>query len=150
MMSARPTAASAAATPMEKITNRMPVNTSGCSLKRQNAMKFRFAALSMSSMPMSTMMALRRVNAPARPMAKIMAESRRYAASGVMLSSALKVGKWESGKVGETGDGSSHFPTLSPAHFQLSLSFGFSFVSHRDDHCADERGGQQQADHFER
>ena len=70
-------AASAAAMPIEKITNMIPVSASGCSLKRQNAMKFKFAALSMSSMPMSTMMALRRVNAPARPMAKSMAERRR-------------------------------------------------------------------------
>ena len=39
-------------------------------------MKFRLAALSINSRPMRTMMALRRVSAPARPMAKSSAESR--------------------------------------------------------------------------
>src|ERR1041385_6970044 len=144
MMSARPTAASAAATPIEKITNRIPVSASGCSLKRQNAMKFRFAALSMSSMPMRTMMALRRVNAPARPMLNNIADKIKYPASGVMRG-----GRGESEKVGK-GE-CSPAPFLS---FSLSIwfgpSFGFPLVSHRDDDCANERGGQQQANHFER
>src|SRR6185436_8182076 len=54
-------------------------------------MKFRFAALSISSMPMSTRMALRRVSAPARPMAKSRADSRRYAESGVMAGQSTKL-----------------------------------------------------------
>ena len=66
-----------AAMAMENTANIRPVIVSGFSLKRQKAMKFRFAALSMSSMPIRTRMALRRVSAPARPMLKSSALSRR-------------------------------------------------------------------------
>src|SRR5262245_27970766 len=104
--------------PIEKITNMMPVSASGCSLNRQNAMKFRFAAFNISSIPMSTMIALRRVNAPASPMPNSSVERTRYAASGVM---------WRSSGIS--------FPLL---------------LSHRNDHRADQRSGQQQADHFQR
>src|SRR5688572_24007787 len=146
MMSARPTAASAAATPIEKITNMIPVSASGCSLKRQNAMKFRFAALSISSMPMSTMMALRRVNAPARPMLKSMALKRRYAASGVMLRA-------RKGAEGKRGRGESSFSPflLFSLSCSQSSSLGFrSFVAHCNNHRPNQGGGKQQADDFQR
>ena len=74
MISARPTAASAAATPIEKITNITPARACGFGPNRQKAMKFRLAAFSINSMPINTMMELRRVNAPARPMENSIAE----------------------------------------------------------------------------
>ena len=77
MIRAKPTDASAAATAMEKMTNMTPVSASGCSLKRQNAMKLMFAAFSISSIPSKTMMALRRVKAPAKPIENKSAEKRR-------------------------------------------------------------------------
>src|ERR1017187_8125165 len=147
MISAKPTAASAAATPIEKITNMIPVNVSGGSLKRQNAMKFRFAALSMSSMPMSTMMALRRVSAPARPMAKRNAERMREAESGVMrCSSQFENGGW---RIED-----SRTPACAAFHLPSSIFYPrFSFlllVVHGDNHRADHRRRQQQADDFKR
>src|SRR5450759_5490726 len=139
MMSAKPTAASAAATPIEKITNMIPVSASGCSPKRQNAMKFRFAALSMSSMPMSTMMALRRVSAPARPMANRNAERMRYPASGVM--SVVVAPDVRRGIFFDRCSGTVFVP---PPHV------GGYIVAHRNNHRANQRRRQQQADDFER
>src|SRR5258705_8500551 len=152
MMSARPTAASAAATPIEKMTNMMPINASGCGPYRQNAMKFRLAALSMSSMPISTRMAFRRVKAPARPMAKRSEERMRYALRGVMKGKSSK----------------SQAPNPKPQHSIQSarlefgfwaffvtwdLGFGISFrllFPHGDDDGSDQGGGEQEADDFER
>ena len=67
----------AAATAMEKMANITPCSASGFALYLQKAMKFRFAALSINSTPMSTTMALRRVNTPARPMQNSSAETSR-------------------------------------------------------------------------
>src|SRR6185369_4449526 len=148
MIKARPTAASAAATPIEKITNRIPVSASGCSLKRQNAMKFKFAALSMSSMPISTMMALRRVSAPARPTAKSMAESRRYGVSGVMTVQNTKHQKPNTKQIPSSKHQMSRW--TSALEFGVwsffgvwGLGFGVSFLLllHRDNDSANERGG---------
>ena len=52
MTIAKPIAASAAEIAMEKIANITPVGWCGCGAKRQNAMKFRFAAANINSMPM--------------------------------------------------------------------------------------------------
>ena len=57
MTSASPTAASAAAMAMEKIAIITPVGWCGSELKRQKAMKLRFAAASMISMPIKMKMA---------------------------------------------------------------------------------------------
>jgi hypothetical protein len=55
---------------MEKSANMAPVNAAGAGPYLQNAIKFRFAALSISSIPIRTRIALRRINTPARPMEK--------------------------------------------------------------------------------
>ena len=51
MTNASPTAASAAAMAIEKIAIITPVGWCGSGLKRQNAIKFKFAAASIISMP---------------------------------------------------------------------------------------------------
>src|ERR1035441_6956175 len=110
-------------------------------------MKFKFAALSINSMPMSTMMALRRVRAPAKPMAKSSAERRRSHASGVTCTS------WNYENGGQRTEDRWAFPrTVSHSAFAIlhcGCSFALLFV-HRDDHGANQRSGQQQADHFKR
>src|SRR3954447_25405756 len=63
MMIARPTAASAAATVIEKKTKICPAGP----YARENATKVRFTALSMSSTHMKMMIALRRVSTPITP-----------------------------------------------------------------------------------
>ena len=76
-MMARPTAASAAATAMEKMTKRIPERSEGFAENRQKARKLRLAAPSMSSMPMRIMMAFDRERAAASPNAKRTAEMER-------------------------------------------------------------------------
>src|ERR1700693_1455305 len=83
-MSASPTAASAAATPMEKSPKIIPVETPVWGPKRQKATKLRLAAFNISSMPTSTRMVFRRVNAPARPTANSMEETSKHPANGVI------------------------------------------------------------------
>src|SRR5262249_51265409 len=93
-----PTPAAAAAMAIAKRKKSTPVNCSGFGPNRQKAMKFRFAALSMSSTLMSTMIALRRVQAPARPIANRSAASKTYPVNGVMKFEELS-GKWWSYRV---------------------------------------------------
>ena len=70
MTNASPTAASAAAIAMEKMATITPVGGCGCGAKRQNAMKFRFAAASIISMPMRMKIACRRLSAASKSDAK--------------------------------------------------------------------------------
>src|SRR5262245_280847 len=77
MMIASPTAASAAATVITKNTNTCPPMPYCCA----KAMKLRFTALSMSSTHMDTMIALRRINTPIRPITKSTAEKKSASAS---------------------------------------------------------------------
>src|SRR6185437_2994004 len=78
MMMANPTAASAAATLMTKITNTCPP----APYSRENPMNDRFTALSMSSTHMKMMIAFRRVSTPITPITNSTAEKKR--ASGTM------------------------------------------------------------------
>src|ERR1700728_2382063 len=87
-MSASPTAASAAATAMEKIPKIIPVDTPlVCGPKRQKATKLRLAAFNISSMPTSTRMVFLRVNAPARPTANNIEDTSKHAAKPVIAGS---------------------------------------------------------------
>src|ERR1017187_4047333 len=156
MMSARPTAASAPAIAMEKRTKIKPVSASGCGPKRQKAIRFRFAAFSISSMPMSTRMACRRVTAPAKPMAKRKAEISRQACSGVMIQTS----KFQAPSSRETSSSKHQATRRDPVldlgawcfsgAWMLVLGASFLFLLQRNDNCADHCGGQHQADDFER
>src|SRR3954466_2380179 len=77
MMIARPTAASAAATAMTKITNTWPAMP----YTLLNATNDRFTALSMSSTHMKMMIAFRRVSTPIAPMVNSTADSASDSAS---------------------------------------------------------------------
>ena len=73
-MMANPTAASAAAVAMTKNAaacpaRKLPIGGFGTSGKRENARNVRLTALSISSMLISTMIALRRRTTPAAPRA---------------------------------------------------------------------------------
>src|SRR5581483_8783879 len=85
MTIASPTAASAAATVMTKITNTCPENP----YSRENATNVRFTALSMSSTHMNTMIALRRTSTPTTPIAKSAAEIASDSASISVSSQEL-------------------------------------------------------------
>src|SRR5271156_4790857 len=87
-MSASPTAASAAATPMEKSPKIIPVEAPVCGPRRQKATKLRLAAFNISSMPTSTRMVFLRVSAPARPTANSMEETSKHPANGVIACPA--------------------------------------------------------------
>src|ERR1035441_3431267 len=156
MMSARPTAASAPAIAMEKSTKIKPVSASGCGPKRQKAIKFRFAAFSIISMPMRTRMACRRVTAPAKPMAKRKAEMRRQACKGVMIQTS----KFQAPSSRETSS-SKHQATRRDSVLDLGawrfsgawmlvLGASFLFLFQSNDDRTDHRGGQHQADDFQR
>src|SRR6516162_7421042 len=85
MTIARPTAASAAEIAMEKIAIITPVDGCGGGAKRQNAMKFKFAAASIISIPIRMKIACRRLNAASSPMENRAADTMRKAWSvGVM------------------------------------------------------------------
>src|SRR5512147_360047 len=71
MMIASPTAASAAATVMTKITNTCPVSP----YSLESATNDRLTALSMSSTHMKMMIALRRVSTPTTPIVNSTADS---------------------------------------------------------------------------
>src|SRR5882672_4538991 len=125
-------------------------------------MKFRFAALSMSSMPMSTRMALRRASAPASPMEKSKAERRRYWWSGVMCGRFLLAGSSKTQDPSpreiprpkiQNHDKASWLELAAWIFFGvwiLELGSSSPFLLHRDDDGANHRGGEQQADDFER
>src|SRR4029079_700913 len=83
MMIASPTAASAAATVITKNTKTCPPAPYCCA----KATKVRFTALSISSTHMNTMIALRRISTPNRPITKSTAEKK--SASPSMFVSAL-------------------------------------------------------------
>src|SRR4029078_755535 len=83
MMIASPTAASAAATVIRKNTNAGPPAPYCCA----KATKVRFTALSISSTHMNTMIALRRISTPNRPIRKSTPEKK--SASPSMFVSAL-------------------------------------------------------------
>ena len=70
MMMARPTTTSAAATTM---TNSAMTCPSRAPWMRENVTRARFVALSISSTPMNTMIALRRTSTAAAPIAKSIA-----------------------------------------------------------------------------
>src|SRR5213594_2528943 len=76
MMIARPMATSPAATPMMKVAKVCPIR-SGVFASLENATKFRFAALRISSIDMKMMMALRLVRTPRTPMANRIADRPR-------------------------------------------------------------------------
>src|SRR3954465_1843397 len=82
MMIARPTAASAAATVITKKTNPGPATPYACA----NATKLRFTALSISSMHMNTMIALRRISTPNTPIVNSTAE-KKSASAGIVFAS---------------------------------------------------------------
>ena len=77
MTIARPTAASAAEIAIEKITIITPVGGCGAGAKRQNAIKFKFAAASIISIPIRMKIACRRLNAARRPMENSAADTMR-------------------------------------------------------------------------
>src|SRR5262252_847910 len=77
MTIARPTAASAAEIAMEKIAIITPVEGCGGGAKCQNAMKFKFAAASIISMPIRMKMAWRRLRAASKPIENNAAETMR-------------------------------------------------------------------------
>src|SRR5215467_7942046 len=85
MMIASPTAASAAATEITKNTNTSPPAPYCCA----KAMKVRLTAFSISSTHMNTMIALRRINTPNRPMTKSTAEKKSASASTAFLLPTL-------------------------------------------------------------
>src|SRR6266498_318576 len=89
MTSARPTAASAAAIAMEKIAIITPVGWCGSRLKRQNAMKFKFAAASIISMPIKMKMAWRRLKAASSPMQNSAVDTMRKSWSVSVMARAL-------------------------------------------------------------
>jgi hypothetical protein len=62
---------------MEKIAIITPVGCCGCGLKRQKAMKFKFAAASIISIPIKIKIAWRRLSAASKPMQKRAAETTR-------------------------------------------------------------------------
>src|SRR5262249_2201199 len=82
MMIANPTAASAAATAITMKTNNCPV-TSLC--RRENAIRVRLTALSISSMHINSAMTLRWMSTPTTPMVNNTALSARYQESGIMF-----------------------------------------------------------------
>src|SRR5215469_5081715 len=84
MINASPTAASAAATPIENSANITPVKASGFGPYLQNAIKFKFAAFSINSIPTSTRIAFRRVSAPANPTENSSAEISRHSVNPVI------------------------------------------------------------------
>src|SRR5215831_1419740 len=79
MTIARPTAASAAEMAMEKIAIITPVGGCGGGAKRQNAMKFKFAAASIISIPIRMKIACRLLNAASSPMENRAADTMRKA-----------------------------------------------------------------------
>jgi hypothetical protein len=62
---------------MEKIAIITPVGGCGGGAKRQNAIKFKFAAASIISIPIRIKIACRRLNAASRPMENNTAETMR-------------------------------------------------------------------------
>src|SRR5512134_248627 len=86
MTTARPTAASAAATAMTKKAIAWPPTSPNC---LANEMNVRFAALSMSSTLIMTMSALRFMRTPESPMVKRIAASQRYQVTGTMALDPL-------------------------------------------------------------
>src|SRR6266550_3215828 len=97
MTNARPTAASAAAMAMEKIAIITPVGWCDSGLKRQNAMKFKFAAASIISMPIKIKMAWLRLKAASNPMQNSAADTMRKIWSvGVMAESLQALQRYKS------------------------------------------------------
>src|SRR5262245_25267673 len=92
MMMARPIATSPAATQMMKVANVCPVR-SGIFPSRENATKLRLAALSMSSIDMNMMMALRRVRTPSTPIEKSTIERTSRWSAVIIDSSQLEAPK---------------------------------------------------------
>src|SRR2546430_15502601 len=92
MTKASPTAASAAAMAIEKIATITPVGRCGSGLKRQNAMKFRFAAATIISIPIKMKIAWRRLSAASKPIennaAEMMRKSWRVGVIAVLTENA--------------------------------------------------------------
>ena len=129
---ARPTAASAAATAIEKIANRMPTRSDGFSENRQKVMKFRFAAPSINSIPMRIMIEFERESTAARPKANRIAEMARRIWSVMVLL-------WH-GHLAHA-----RFPRVDLTHGQdahaTKMFASWLFVLHGNDRGPDERGG---------
>src|SRR5262245_3888369 len=92
MTNARPTAASAAEMAIEKIATITPVYGCGGGAKRQNAMKFKFAAASIISIPIRMKIACRRLNAASRPMENRAADTIRKPWSVGVIASQRSLG----------------------------------------------------------
>src|SRR4029077_14660546 len=78
---------------MEKIAIITPVGGCGGGAKRQNAIKFKFAAASIISMPIRMKIASRRLNAASKPRENRAAETMRTSCSvGVMMRYIWRLG----------------------------------------------------------
>src|SRR6185437_13545200 len=121
MTIARPTAASAAEMAIEKIAIITPVDGCGGGAKRQNAMKFKFAAASIISIPIRIKIACLRLNAASRPMENRAADTIRNSCSvGVMMRYISRPG---SARLWRAGDrlqaiANFHYHTPSNVHLQ--------------------------------
>src|SRR5262245_3590194 len=117
-------------------------------------MKFRLAALSINSMPMSTTMALRRVSAPANPTQNSAALTSRYSWSGVIgETSKLQTpnsNKPSTSKLQKNALLQNRAPGERSRVGVWSSEFGVSllFLLHGDDDGADHGRGEQQTHHF--
>src|SRR4029450_4613364 len=89
MMMARPIATSPAATQMMKVAKVWPIR-SGIFPRREKATKLRLAALSISSIDMKMMIALRRVRTPSTPTENSTIESRSRWSAVIIGSSQLE------------------------------------------------------------
>src|SRR6266568_5247800 len=122
MTNARPTAASAAAMAMAKIAIITPAGWRGSGLKRQNAIKFKFAAASIISMPIKIKMAWRRLKAASNPMQNSAADTMRKSWSVRVMTRRIR-----------------------RRGFRASPLF-----LHHENKRADQRGGEQEPDALQR
>src|SRR5437588_1479030 len=173
MTSARPTAASAAAMAMAKIAIITPVGSCGSGLKRQNAMKFKFAAASIISMPIKIKMAWRRLKAASNPMQNRAADTMRKSWSVRVMARRIGLGSVRVSRAGfgvapkhsflliqsaaKSANPRRKFAiarTRSPARETRALPRrGFRasplFLQHENKR-ADQRGGEQEPDALQR
>src|SRR2546423_7351009 len=156
MTSASPTAASAAAIAMEKMATMTPVGFGEAGPNRQNAMKFRFAAASISSIPMRMKIACLRLSAASNPIENSAAETTRQSWSvGVIGLGSARVSRAGFGALAETRFGSSRSRGRDRQHARARTlprkeSRSSSLFLHHQNERADERRGQQEADALER
>src|ERR1041385_1815199 len=170
MTSARPTAASAAAIAIEKIATITPVGFCDGDPKRQKAMKFRFAAASMSSIPIRMKIACLRLNAASKPTENSAAEMMRQSWRVGVMSGRFWSGSERLQRAGfvirpkrtlrprrDKCVAQKKFAiawTRSPARCKRALPndkirHSSPFLHHQYQR-ADQRGGEQQADALQR